>query len=149
MSTIQKVCRWGDTHHPGWLDLIRVGLGVLLFYKGLEFARDPGELSRIGDGSDFLGMGLMNIFLLHYIPLAHFAGGLMITLGLFTRFAILFQLPVLAGAVIFTGQAAGFLHLYSQFGLALAVFLLLIFFLVWGSGPYSADAYLEEETSSR
>lgn len=147
MNAIQKVFRWGDTHHPGWLDLIRVALGVLLFYKGLEFARNPHELSRIGDGSDFLGMGLTNIFLLHFLPLAHFGGGLMIALGLFTRFAILFQLPILAGAVIFTGRATGYFDLYSQFGLALLVFFLLIFFLVWGSGPYSADAYLREETA--
>lgn len=147
MHTIEKICHWGDTHHPKWMDILRIGLGALLFYKGLMFASDPDSLGHINDGSDFRGMGLLSIFLLHYLPLAHLAGGLMIAIGLLTRFAILFQLPILIGAVICTGNSLGYFNLYSQYGLAFLVLALLILFLVYGSGPFSADEYMRKNNN--
>jgi putative oxidoreductase len=142
MSTVDKVTHWGETHHAWWLDILRVGLGSILFYKGVMFGKHPEELMSLAEGRDF---SLLSILLIHYIPMIHIVGGIMIALGLLTRLAILFQLPILLGAVILTGQSTGIFELYSEFGLALSILSLLILFLVVGSGPYSLD----EEWSKR
>jgi uncharacterized membrane protein YphA (DoxX/SURF4 family) len=77
-----------------------------------------------------------------YIVIAHLAGGLLILLGLVTRTAILFQIPILIGAVIYT-PSAGPLPFYSSETLAVFVLLLLLAFLFYGSGRFSADEYLK------
>ncbi|HET6991529.1 MAG TPA: DoxX family protein, partial [Bacteroidia bacterium] len=104
MNSIAKVFHWGDTHHPGWLDVLRIGLGAFLFYKGIEFARDGQDIKKVIAGTDF---SLWSMFLQQYIPLVHFAGGLLIVLGLVTRWAVLFQLPILFAAVILSGSNTG------------------------------------------
>src|SRR5690606_9585985 len=91
-----------------------------------------------GDG--FLVSGL----LMHYVALAHIGGGLLLAVGLATRLAALVQIPVLLGAV--------FVHLPGSLGaadqsleLAALTLLLLVVCALWGSGPWSADAYLERK----
>ena len=44
MNTLQRFEHWGDTHHPKWLDIIRILLGVFLCYKGIDFLQNMGNL---------------------------------------------------------------------------------------------------------
>lgn len=141
MNAIQKIAHWGDTHHPAWMDLLRIGLGVLLFYKGIQFGRHPQDLHVYIEGRD---LALWSLFTVHYIPMIHIAGGLLIALGLITRAAIIFQLPILVGAVLFTGTTIGVFDIYSEFGLSLSVLILLVIFLIYGSGPLSVDESLRK-----
>ncbi|HLG02333.1 MAG TPA: DoxX family protein [Bacteroidia bacterium] len=138
MNTLTRLLHWGDTHHPAWLDFVRIALGSFLFYKGIEFARDGQDLKRMMGEND---MRLWSMFLTNYIPLVHFAGGLLIALGLITRWAVLFNLPILVGAVILTGQGTGAFELY-EFTTSLIVMILLVVFFVEGSGPLSADHFI-------
>lgn len=76
--------------------------------------------------------------------MAHLAGGILISLGLITRWAVVFQIPILIGAVILTGKQSGMFDFYSQFWLSLLVLALLVLFLVYGSGPFSVDEHLRK-----
>src|SRR5215218_7138790 len=98
MVFTQKLESWADRHHPAWLDLLRMGLGIFLFVKGLIFISDISELEKL---LITINIDWASFWFAHYIAFAHLVGGLLIALGLETRPAILFQLPILIGAVLF------------------------------------------------
>ena len=86
MNYMQRLEIWGDHHHPKWLDMLRIALGVFLCFKGIEFARNmhlvEDMMTRRVPFSGFL-----LIILSHYILFAHIAGGFMLATGLLTRLA--------------------------------------------------------------
>lgn len=139
MSLIQKIEGWGDRHHPKWLDVLRILLGLVIFLKGIQFVGDTDSLVRIMDNSKF---PWVSFAMAHYVAFAHLIGGLLIMLGLLTRFAIICQLPVLIGAVIFINAQRGFFSVNSELSFSLIVLFLLLFFLVEGSGPLSVDQFM-------
>lgn len=146
MNLLQRIDRWGERHHPRWLDGIRVLLGVFLFYKGVVFIQNINVLKSVIDESPWLTV--MSFWLAHYIVFAHLLGGLLIVFGLLTRVAILAQIPILLGAIFFvhttTGlTSTGLFNVHEGTGLSILVLLLLIFFLVEGSGPISFDDYMK------
>ncbi|MVT08068.1 DoxX family protein [Chitinophaga tropicalis] len=140
MNLLQRIDRWGEAHHPRWIDAVRVLLGVFLFYKGVVFIQNIDVLKTVINQSPFLTV--LSFWLAHYIVFAHLAGGILIVLGLLTRVAILAQLPILLGALIFVHTPTGLFDVHSETGLSILVLLLLIFFLVEGSGPISFDNYM-------
>jgi len=50
----------------------------------------------------------------HFIAFAHLVGGLLIAMGLITRPAILFQLPILIGAVLFVRPETGLITINTD-----------------------------------
>ena len=141
MNLMRKIQTYGDAHHPKWLDVLRMLLGLILIAKGVYYIQNTKDLSdRLGD----VNFGLENMVIVHYVAFAHLLGGILIATGLVTRIAILFQIPVLLGAVIFSNAKAGLLSPDSEVLLPLIVLFLLIFFLIYGSGPWSIDAMLEK-----
>ena len=70
---------------PRWLTILRVSLGLILFWKGITFIRDSSNLQlmlqRISIGVIDKNTDWM-AFLITYINLL---GGLFITVGLFTK----------------------------------------------------------------
>ncbi|MHA6247751.1 DoxX family protein [Pontibacter sp. CAU 1760] len=140
-QNMHHIERWADSHHPFWIDIIRVGLGVFLFIKGVMFIQDTSALMAIMQKSEF---PWVSAGLAHYVAMAHLAGGVMIAIGLKTRIAVLFQLPILLGAVLFINPDRGFYSQNTELWSSIIVLLLLIFFLIFGSGRYSADYAMEE-----
>ncbi|MBW8686698.1 DoxX family protein [Chitinophaga rhizophila] len=140
MNLLQRIDRWGETHHPRWLDAIRVLLGVFLFYKGVVFIQNIDVLKSVISESPVLTV--MSFWLAHYIVFAHLAGGVLIIFGLLTRVAILANIPILLGAIIFVQTSTGLFNVHGGAGLSILVLLLLVFFLVEGSGPISFDEYM-------
>ncbi|WP_026954631.1 DoxX family protein [Algoriphagus vanfongensis] len=142
METTNKMELWADTHHPSWLDFIRIALGLFIMYKGVLFISNTGALLQIMKDSD---LQFFNLALAHYVAFAHLVGGFMIAMGLKTRFAILFQLPILMGAVFFVNIDQGFLSISNnlEFELSLAVLVLLFVFLFYGSGRVSLDYWMK------
>lgn len=138
MNMVHKVELWGDTHHPVWLDFLRIVLGIVILMKGLFFLTN-GDAVRAIMESRFGFMGWMSI---HYVAFAHLVGGFLIVFGLLTRIAAAFQLPVLLGAVFFVNLTRGLSMLNSELWLSILVLVLLIVFLVVGSGPFSLDQWL-------
>jgi uncharacterized membrane protein YphA (DoxX/SURF4 family) len=141
MNTVEKIEAWGDRHHPKWLDILRVLLGVVILAKGYYFISHTDGLQQMIANSQF---GYVSFMLAHYIAFAHLIGGILIAVGLITRIAVLFQLPVLMGAVIFFNSHTGlFSENSTELWLSLIILFLLCFFLVEGSGPWSIDEYMK------
>jgi len=65
---------------------------------------------------------------------------LRIALGVFLRWSVAAQLPLLIGAVVI--NFVGAMNI-SNFITALIIFLICIFFLIYGSGKHSVDYYLK------
>lgn len=136
MNYLQRLENWGDRHHPKYLDILRMALGVFLLLKGIEFAGDNTVLNELINRNVPFSSFLL-ILLGHYVVFAHIMGGFLLAVGLLTRFACLIQIPILIGAIIFiNGEMTG--H-FSQILLSVAILGLLIYFLIIGSGPWSLD----------
>lgn len=140
MNLLQRIEVWGDRHHPRWLDAVRICLGIFLFWMGVMFIQNRDALTALISESPFLAAA--SFWLGHFIVFAHLAGGLLITLGLLTRVAVIANIPVLLGAVFFVHSSTGLFDVYPQLGLSILVLFLLVLFLVEGSGPFSVDAYM-------
>lgn len=144
MNTIERLEHWGDTHHPRWVDIVRIGLGIFLCFKGIDFLRNMGIIndlisSRISYGS------FATVMIGHYVVFAHILGGIFIALGAFTRFFCLIQIPILLGAIILVNFSQDVLRPYSEVVLSILVLLLLVYFLIAGNGPLSFSFDEKEE----
>lgn len=136
MSFLNKIDDWAYRHHPKWLDILRIVLGIIIFIKGFFFIKNTDALMTIMSNSKFPWVSLI---IAHYVAFAHLVGGFLIAIGLLTRVAILFQLPVLIGAVVFINAQHGFFSQNSELMFSIIVLFMLIFFLIYGSGPLSVD----------
>jgi putative oxidoreductase len=139
LNSLTQLEKWGDSHHPAWLDILRVLLGIFLFTKGVSFISDTTASSALMKGLDF---NTWSVALVHYVAFAHIFGGILIAIGCLTRIAIIFQLPVLIGAVFFANLRNGFSGINSEFWLSAFTLFLLILFLIMGSGKMSFDNFL-------
>lgn len=148
MNLLQSMERWGDTHHPKWLDIIRVVLGVFLALKGIDFINHMDRLIELMSQSKFLGSLSLGL-LAHYVVFAHLVGGALVAAGLLTRLACLVQIPILIGAVFFINSSAGILAPYDALWLSVIVLLLLVFFLITGSGPLSVDEFMRKQPGKK
>lgn len=148
MNILQRFELWGDNHHPKWLDIIRIILGIFLFYKGIDFLQNMGSLMGLMENKVQFS-SLMFIVLGHYVTFAHILGGILLTIGLFTRFACLIQIPILLVAVLFINNGGNMLRPYSEFLLSLVVLLLLVYFLILGNGPWSLKLAEEQKKTGR
>jgi putative oxidoreductase len=144
MSVITDVERWGNSHRPAFLDIVRIVLGVFITYKGLYFVTNMNELEMTASGVNIYFAGA---FLAHYVVFAHILGGPMIAVGLFTRVVSLIQLPVLIGAVFMVNYPKGHLAIgqHMELWTSLAVLVGLVVLMVFGAGNYSIDAKRRKE----
>ena len=53
MNMIQRIEHWGDTHHPRWVDVLRVALGLLIFAKGVSFIMDRESVGALIEQTNF------------------------------------------------------------------------------------------------
>ncbi|MEO8762657.1 MAG: DoxX family protein [Ginsengibacter sp.] len=126
---------------PRWITIVRIALGFILFWKGINFIRDSSDLSLI---LQRMSIGVVNknsewiAFLITYINLL---GGLFIAVGLFTKTSSVIQIPILIGAVFFVNTKDGLNQSSTELVLSVIVLILLILFAVKGSGVISADEY--------
>ena len=83
---------------------------------------------------------LGTVMIVHYVTMAHLAGGILIVIGLITRLAVLVQIPVLIGAILIN-----FIGVMNSTNLiaSIIVFCACIFFLIYGSGKHSVDYTLK------
>src|SRR4051794_14362948 len=147
MNYLQSFEHWGDTHHPKWVDIVRIGLGVFLFYKGVDFLRNMGAINALL--ANHLSFGSFAIIMLgHYIAFAHLLGGILLAIGFLTRFACLIQIPILLGALIMVNWSQDMLRPYAQLIITIVVLLLLIYFLIAGNGRWAVSFDEPEERQS-
>jgi putative oxidoreductase len=140
MNSLQRLDAWSEKQQVNAILLLRVALGLLLWFKGFSFISHTPELEALIAKSRFAEE---SHWLAGYVTWSHLFGGVMIMLGLLTRIAVLIQLPVLIGAVFFINAGHGVMTVDSQLGLSIIVLVLLAFFLWVGGGPISMDRYLK------
>ncbi|WP_205513353.1 DoxX family protein [Longitalea arenae] len=140
MGTLQQIHQWSLTHHPRWLVVLRVALGICLFVKGIFFLVNTSTLEELVKGSLVANR---SDWLVIFITWSHLLGGFLIIIGLLTRWAALLNIPILMGAIIFINtQRDAFGNFELPF--AFIVLLLLILFLVEGGGPISLDNFFSK-----
>ena len=147
MDQILKMVKWGDTHHPKWVDLIRILLGLFLMYKAIAFLFYMGRLSDLMTGTMDFGMFALTI-VGHFVVFAHLLGGLALVLGMFVRAACIVQIPILLAAVFVVNAKTSMMQPYWEIVTSVVVLLLLIYFLIVGNGPLSFKMPEEEKKHS-
>lgn len=142
MLSLNRCRSWLHARPDVMIDLIRVYLGVALFFKGVYFMEHREYLLKMME--DAGGMWFAPAALAHYIVPAHLVGGLMLALGLLTRVAALAQIPVLLGAVFYVHMPR--LSGLSQetvgrqnLELSALVLFLTVLVLLHGAGRFSLD----------
>ena len=137
MATIRELNKWANAHTSIPVDLLRIALGVFLFFKGVAFITDKKYLHEILSSLGNFGSEML---LIHYVAMAHMAGGVMIIIGFLTRWSIWVQLPILFGAFMinFIGEFNP-----SDFVQSMLAFATSVFFIFFGSGKHSVDYYLK------
>lgn len=145
MNYLQRIEHWGDAHHPKYLDILRMALGVFLLFKGIEFGRNSIMLNELMKGQVPFNE-LLLLIVGHYVVFAHIMGGFLLAVGLLTRFACIIQIPILIGAIIFVHD--DLTNHFSQIILSLIILGLLVYFTIIGSGPWSLDRTFEKEAEN-
>jgi uncharacterized membrane protein YphA (DoxX/SURF4 family) len=136
---MKKFSGWAEAHRDLWLDCIRIYLGLGLLARGLLLITNTST----GYFVDLLQRAnqpwLLTGTLLHYVMLAHFVGGVLLTIGFLTRIAALVQIPILAGAVFFVHRQDGLFALGQSLEFSALVLFLLVVIAVAGAGKLSLD----------
>lgn len=118
-----------------WVDVIRVVLGALLLWRGIDFIV---HLSGLAVSIEGFRIGMDGVVIAHLVILAHLGGGVLLLVGLVTRAAAALQLPILVGALIFVDFAQGY---FADLSMAYTIFVLAMAIVatVFGSGRFSVD----------
>ena len=136
---MQKFIVWAESRREIWLDCVRIYLGLGLLARGLLLITNTSTgyfvdlLQRSGQSWVTTGA------ILHYVMLAHFVGGAMLTVGFLTRIAAAVQIPILAGAVFVVHRKNGLFAMGQSLEFSALVLFLLVIFLISGAGPLSVD----------
>jgi len=127
------------------IDIFRMFLGALLFYKGFYFVENISEIySMIGESIE-----ISPFIIAHYVVVAHLLGGFLIAIGLLTRVAVLSQIPVLLGAVFYVHAIDVFLVTSAELEYSIVILMLLIVYLIYGSGKLSVDYLIIRQKEKR
>jgi uncharacterized membrane protein YphA (DoxX/SURF4 family) len=125
---------------PSWLTLLRIALGLILFWKGITFIRNTALLETLinqtGVGIFSQNSGILS-FIVAYLSLLC---GLFILTGLFTRTSSIVQIPIVFVAVFFV-NFKGIGESNFEMVLSVVVLILLFLFAIKGSGTLSADEF--------
>jgi uncharacterized membrane protein YphA (DoxX/SURF4 family) len=132
---------WADRHHPKWIDYLRVILGIVLITKGVAYVINKEAVMEMFETSEYW---VIYYGISHYVIGGSIACGIAIAAGLFTRVAVAFELPALLGSVIFIDMHKNLFALNSELLYSLLILALLLFYLFYGSGEISVDAYLDK-----
>lgn len=143
MQLTRDIDRWSSKHHPLVLEYLRIALGLFIFIKGIMFIQNTEELQTLIGASEFPWPAMA---MAHLVAFTHLAGGLMVLLGLKTRFACIVQIPILIGAVFFTSFGKGLYAENYNLIQAIITLLLLCFYAFYGSGRLSLDHRLRDNT---
>ena len=123
-----------------WLTVLRVALGLILIWKGINFIRDTAALKSL---IEYTGVGIFThnaATLALVVTMLTLLCGFFITVGLFTRIASIIQIPVVLVALLFVYMKNEHRNGF-ELVLTIVVFVLLVLFAIKGSGALSADEY--------
>ena len=142
MSLIKNIQDWTNSHNPKWLALFRVALGAALLLKGVSLLNNLPDFGRLVDENN---LSRYKDLIIDSVPWIHIAGGFLIIIGMFTRFASLIQIPVLLATILFISSKQGYFSIQTDLSISLGIIFLLLVFILEGSGPLSLAGYFKEE----
>jgi putative oxidoreductase len=138
MKRLNEILHWLENRRDLAYSLIRIYLGIALFVRGWILLSDPSAITEL--------VGAQQVYWWYaYIISAHLLGGLLLALGLLTRWAALLQLPILLGAVIFIHAEQGLMTVGQSLEVASLVLFLLCVYVLFGSGAIALDTYFARE----
>ena len=73
---ITGIGRYGEVHHPYWLDFFRIALGIAIFIKGIAFINNPDSLVAILNKSSISGWAFI---VEHHVAFTYLVGGILIS----------------------------------------------------------------------
>lgn len=115
MKVIRKVEYWGYVHHAKWLDYLRIILGLIIFANDVSFISANSILQNLITQNNIFGFSSVLISVAIYVAaFALLDGGILIALGLVTRFAVL--IPILVYAIFFVNLNQVFHSQIRNFG---------------------------------
>ena len=138
MKRINELLQTLEKNRETAYSIVRIYLGIALFVRGIILFADPAAITTLS--------GAQEMYMWHsYIVGAHLIGGLLLALGILTRIAALFQIPILFGAVFFIHIKQGLITGGQSLELAGLVLVLLFVYLLFGSGKYSIDKAISDK----
>ncbi len=127
-------------NQPSWLTILRVLLGIILIWKGINFILDISVLQSLiqhtGVGVFSDSSGVLS-FIVSWLSLLC---GFLIIVGLFTRASSIVMIPIIIVAIFFVNIKNIESNAFELI-LTIVVLILLILFAIKGSGVLSADEY--------
>lgn len=137
---LKQINAWLHSHPDVMMDLVRIYLGVALFFKGIYFMANRDALLLIMEKAG--SWSIAPAAIAHYIVPVHLVGGLLLAVGLLTRVAAIAQLPILIGAVFYVHlPELTLMSVEPRQNLELSALVLFLACLValHGSGRFSVD----------
>ena len=121
--------------------IFRVFLGLTLFIKGISFIRNKVIIETLISKNAMLEkFTFINIL----IPFMHILGGFLILIGMYTRIAILIQIPIIIAAIIFL-LTSGVDFYFNEIAFAVTILIMLVIYLIFGDGFYSWKNLINKE----
>lgn len=119
---------------------MRVVIGLALTAKGIQVIATANKtLSAVTD-PDILFAAMV---LTHFIAIVNISGGIVIALGLMTRYIVLIQIPILLCAFLLINYPGKLVFSGVELVQLLIILPLLILIFIEGSGAKSADHYID------
>jgi len=136
--------QWIQGHADLAIDLVRIYLGIGLFFKAIYFMSHRDDLIRLLN--DAGNLYVAPAMAAHYVIPAHLLGGLLLTIGLLTRIAALVQIPILLGAIFYV-HLPNMMRVEPRQELEFAtlVLFLLVLVFMYGGGRWSVDYLLSRK----
>ena len=136
---------WSGKNIPHWVVIVRIVLGICLIYKGIDFIQHRDQLDAVFAGTKTIKKF---VWMMAFLPWVHIIGGVMILVGLLTRFMSLIQIPIVLGAVVFVNirdsVGDGVKQGESELPFSFLILVLVIVFFIEGGGYMSLDNYIRK-----
>jgi len=121
--------------------IFRVILGLTLFIKGISFIRNKVLIETLISKNAILEkLTFLNLL----IPFIHILGGFFILIGIYTRIAILIQIPIIIAAIIFLFNSGSDVY-PKEIAFAVSILIMLVIYLIFGDGFYSWKNLINKE----
>jgi uncharacterized membrane protein YphA (DoxX/SURF4 family) len=127
-------------NQPTWLTILRIALGIILIWKGINFIRDISVLKSMIEQTGVGVFSRSSGAIAAVVGILSLLCGFFITVGLFTRISSVVMIPIIFVAIVFVNMKNIERNAFELI-LTIIVLVLLVLFAIKGSGPLSADEY--------
>ena len=136
-----------DAEAPFAEPLLRIALGAILIPHGMQKLFGAfGGAGLTANAALFERLGFSpGMFWGTLVACTEFFGGILLVIGLFTRFAAAAVVIFMINAIMVTSKAGGFFWTNRGSEFSILIFFVALFFLIRGGGDYSVDAKIGKE----